>query len=105
MASELPVRIFDRDGEVYADCRELDLMAQGDTDAEALEILSLRVIAHYATQALGESLATPNPRNTLLRIVYPQADRVATLPVPSEQVIAEHAEKLRQHIERMRKPS
>jgi hypothetical protein len=99
MAAEIPVRIFDRDGEVYADCVDLDLMAQGDTDEEALEALSKFIIAYYGARALGLPEGGPNLRNRLLRMVYPDADRFALLPEPSEQVVAEHAEKLRGYLE------
>lgn len=107
MPAEIPVRLFDRDGEVYADCPRCDLMATGDTDDEALEVLRQALIAYFAARSLGVPEGGANPRNRLLRIVYPgkDDDRYVFVPEPDEQAVAEHAQRLREMLERMRNPS
>jgi hypothetical protein len=80
---DAPVALFDRDGEVYADCEPLDLMAQGATDAEALENLAYFVRAYYAMRALGCKRPGENPRNRLLRIAFADKfNRFTFMPVP-----------------------
>ncbi len=104
MPQEIHVRLFDRDGEVYADCSRCDLMATGANDAEAIEILSQALIVYYAGRLLGLPEGSANPRNRLLRIAYPsgERDRFVFVPEPNEQAVAEHAERLREMLERMR---
>ena len=107
MPAEIPVRLFDRDGEVYADCPSCDLMATGDTDDEALEVLGQALLAYFAARSLGVPEGDEKPRNRLLRIVYPgsDADRHVSVPEPDERAVAEHAQRLREMLERMRNPS
>lgn len=100
----LPVLLYDEDGVVYAHSIELDLVAHGASDREALEALSGVVLAQYAAArhfddpSLVPVAAEPEivrrharARERLLRRLPPQGDRTASLPLPTDRAIAEYA--------------
>lgn len=103
----LPVLIYDEDGLVYAHAIELDLVAHGTTEVEALERLERVVLAQYAAAkhfddpSLIPFQADPaivqrhvRARDRLLRRLPPQGDRTASLSLPSDRAIAEYADSL-----------
>lgn len=104
MTAQIPVRLFDRDGEVYADCADFDLMATGDTDDEAVEFLGQALVAYFGARSLGLPEPGVNLRNRLLRIAFPTSDndRFVFVPEPDEKAVAEHAQQLRETLEHMR---
>lgn len=96
---DIPIRLFDRGGEVYADCEVLDLMGWGDTDKEAVRYVAQLILDYYVGRSLGHAKPSENLRNKLLRIAFPQVKSLAFLPVPSDEAIAERAAEIRRHHE------
>jgi hypothetical protein len=101
----LPVLLFADDGQICALALELDVLAYGKTEAEALEALSGVILGQFAAAlyfgdtevAAGtvlpeyESRYRAARRREVFQGLPPVGDRAVELPVPSAATIREYA--------------
>jgi len=108
MPSTLPVLLYEDDGQVCAHALELDAVAYGKTDVEALEALSGVILGQLAAALyFGDPDATTGTtppelferyraarRRVLFQRKPPGSDRAVEVPLPSQEAIASYAAEL-----------
>jgi hypothetical protein len=101
----LSVLVYVEGAQVCARAVDLDLLGQGDTEAEALAALEGIVLAQYAV-ALRRSdpslIRSPGPKDAHDRYLAARrgkpihsSDRAVEIPAPRDEAVAEYAAELR----------